>query len=184
MRALMISLCVVLATFVSTTGFAEDNDHAAQLLNLVGLIDQIPTRAQLIAAGSGEDGAALRSIAVDEDLLQYHRLRAVHMLAHFPSETNAAFAREIAVSPAALTEMRVASLFVYSSYMETVSEADVDRLVAQLLRDSDPEVQSASIRAVGRLAPERGDVILNEFLQSSPVLTPSVQRELERTIRQ
>ena len=183
MRALTILLCMGLATFFSATGFADETDHEDQLLTLVGLIDQIPTRDQLIAAGSGEDGSALRAIAGDEDLLQYHRLRAVHMLAHFPFEVNAAFIREIAVNHGELTEMREASLFVYTSYMETASESDVDLLVSQLLRDSDSELQRAAIRAAGRLSPGRAEVLIGEFLRTSPVLEPRVQRELERTIQ-
>jgi len=47
---------------------AYDDAHPARLLFLMRLIDQVPTKAQMIEAGAGENGEALIAIARDEML--------------------------------------------------------------------------------------------------------------------
>ena len=182
MKALIISLFIGLLTVSPVIVSAQEVEHEPQLLALVGLIDQIPSGDQLLAAGCGEDGAALRAIANDAALVQYVRLRAVHMLAHFPNPTNAVFTREISLNRDQNTEMRVTSLFVFSNLTEAVEAEEIDALIAQLLRDEDPELQIASIRAAGRLAPDRGEVLLRGFVQTTSEVEPRVVRELERTM--
>ena len=73
MRALWLSLVLSLS---AAPVFAEEKDHSPKLMLLMRLIDQVPTKAQLIEAGAGLRGAALVAIANDTTLPRYPRMRA------------------------------------------------------------------------------------------------------------
>src|SRR5688572_21182046 len=80
MRKLMVSLILIL---IAAPVLAYENVHPERLMFLMKLIDQVPTKAQLIEAGAGAQGEALVAIANDAMLPRYPRMRAAGALGMF-----------------------------------------------------------------------------------------------------
>src|SRR5690242_1011002 len=70
---------------IGSSAVAAERDHDQRVLQLVRLIDQAPTAADLSRAGAGDDGQALSRIARDRSLDRYARARAASLLALFPA---------------------------------------------------------------------------------------------------
>lgn len=85
MRALVLALFFLLAP-----ALVDASDHPARLMFLMKLIDQVPTKAQLIEAGAGDHGEQLISIAFDRTQQRYPRMRAAGSLALFDGEASRA----------------------------------------------------------------------------------------------
>ena len=85
MRALVLALFILAAPAI-----AEAYEHPARLMFLMKLIDQVPTKAQLIDAGAGDGGEQLISIALDRRQQRYPRMRAAGSLALFDGEASRA----------------------------------------------------------------------------------------------
>lgn len=160
MRTLTTALFMALTIALTGSALANEGDHDSDLLTMLAYIDVVPTHAELVATGAGDDGDALRLVALDNTLLQYVRMRAVHMLAHFPSDENFAFVTGLARQQDGNTEVRVAAVYVATTDASPLRVEPIDRLIEDLLVDGDVEVQRAATRAASRLGPERSGRLL------------------------
>jgi hypothetical protein len=125
---------------------AEEKDHPKELMLLMRLIDQIPTRAQLIEAGAGEKGEALVAVLADTTLARYPRMRAAGALGMFASvESRASLAS--AIDGDGDVEVRIQAL---ASLVHLEGHAARPRLNA-LSSHAHPELRSAARRQLARL---------------------------------
>lgn len=127
---------------------AEAAEHPADLLLLTKLIDQVPSKAQLVAAGAGDNGEALFAIATDKGLTRYPRARAASMLGHFDSAKGRAQLKALLDSPEVVDrEVKIQAL---SSLVYLDKAATFERL-SGLLTHPDPQLRAAAVRNLGRI---------------------------------
>lgn len=123
-------------------------EHGERLLLLTKLIDQVPTKAQLVEAGAGAHGEALLAIAKDKDLPRYPRARAASMLGHFDSDKGRASLASLIDDPQILDrEVKIQAL---ASLVYLDGAKSFDRL-SSMLQDPDPELRAAAVRNLGRI---------------------------------
>ena len=141
MRALLLALF-----FLAAPPIAEAYDHPARLMFLMRLIDQVPTKAQLIEAGAGEDGAALISIANDRTLQRYPRMRAAGSLALFDSIASRAALAEI-IEDGDDVEVKIQALVALVHLEGAAARPRLDAL----LQHQEPELRASALRQLARL---------------------------------
>lgn len=115
------------------------------LARAVSLLDQLPTRAQLLALGADTEGAALRRIAEDSSRAAYTRIRAVSFLAWFDSaETRAMLTRLLDDEAAPIMEMRVQALRALALLEGPAARTRLERYLGHAA----PELRGAAERAL------------------------------------
>lgn len=115
------------------------------LARAVSLLDQLPTRAQLLALGADADGAALRRLAEDPSRPAYTRIRAVAFLAWFDSiETRAMLSRLLEDEAAPITELRVQALRALALLEGAAGRPRLERYLGH----ASPELRGAAERAL------------------------------------
>ena len=139
MRTLLVSLIL----FAASPALAYEN-HPEQLMLLMKLIDQVPTKAQLIEAGSGDRGEALVAIANDAALPRYPRMRAAGALGMFP-EARPALAAIVENSDD--VEVRIQAL----NSLVLIEKGEARPRLDALLLHAHPEMRAAAARQLSRL---------------------------------
>ena len=155
---------------------AAAGDHPDRLLLVLRLIDQVPTKAQLVEAGAGARGEALIRVADDRTLRRYTRVRAAGLLAHFDdAKTRGALRRLVQTSDD--VEVRLQAL-VGLTYAERTAARP---LLVKLLNDPNPHLRAAAGRGLVRIkAADRSAVIRARIEQET---VPWVRSALHRARR-
>jgi hypothetical protein len=141
MRAIWLSLALVLA---ATPALAEERDHPAKLMLLMRLIDQVPTKAQLLEAGAGEHGGALVAIARDTALQRYPRMRAAGALGMF-KEAKLALAAIVEQGDDVEVKIQALSALVH------VEGAEARSRLNRLKLHAHPDLRAAALRQLSTL---------------------------------
>lgn len=152
MRTLhLIALC---SLSIAPAASADPGDHPEKLLLLMRLIDEVPTRAQMIEAGSGENGEALLAIARDASLPRYPRMRAAGSLALFESnESRIALAGLIDDPALGDHEVKIQAL---AALVHLEGAKIRPRLDAMRAGHPHPELRAAAARQLDRLSVRKG----------------------------
>lgn len=138
----LLSLAITLA--LPSMGMAAEHD--ARLLMLMNLIEQVPTKAQLQAAGATPE--ALLSIANDKALKRYPRARAASMIAHFDTpQARLHLAALLQDSQIKDSEVKVQAL---NGLVYLEGAGSFERL-ERLSKHDHPELRAAAVRNLGRI---------------------------------
>lgn len=177
MRTTIVTSLVSL--FVASTAFGAPEDHPAELLLLMRLIDQVPTRAQMDAAGAGRSGKALVAIARDRDLPRYPRIRAAGSLALFDTPASrqalAALLDDEAIEDPEVKIQALAAL-VHLEGTRTLPRLD------DLLDHVHPELRAAAVRNLGRLDHPAARTALRARAEANVEPVPWIERLLTREL--
>ncbi len=148
MNKLYLSLSLALALLGLSGLTSLSTAHGAEpetLVSALSLIDQVPTRAQLLALGADAEGAALRRIAEDASRPAYTRIRAVSFLAWFDSaETRSMLTRLLTDEAAPIMEMRVQALRALARLEGPAARPRLERYLGH----GAPELRGAAERAL------------------------------------
>lgn len=126
-------------------GVADATPEREALARAVGLIDQLPTKAQLIALGADPEGRGLLEIANDPSRSVYVRVRAVSFLAWFDSEPSRAGLSRIANDEGSpVLELRVQALRSLALMEGPLARAKIE----PYLDHSSAELRAAAARAL------------------------------------
>ena len=125
-------------------------DHPERLMLLMNLIDQVPTRAQMIEAGAGEHGEALVAIARDASLPRYPRMRAAGSLALFDTPESRA-ALGVILDQVEDQEVQIQALVA----LVHLEGARLTPRLQALKQHPNPELRAAAARQLDRLVRER-----------------------------
>lgn len=178
-RLITVACTIVVATAVASAALAEDG-HDPDLMLLVSAIDIIPSRDQLVEAGSGGDGAGLIAIAGDTAQSQYTRIRAISLLAHFPSSANFDVVRLFAIDLAELDEVRIAALFAATEIAPASDAHQLNAIIISFFAEEELELQRAALRAVERADPFNRAAILDWVVDLElPLQQPVLERVQE-----
>lgn len=139
-------LCVALMAAIPAASIAAP--HEARLLTLMNLIDQVPTAAQLLAAGAGQSGGALLQIAQDMALKRYPRARAASLIAIFDTpEARRNLAALLDDSKIVDAEIKIQAL----SGLVYLEKAQAFERLSLMARDPNPDLRAAALRNLGRI---------------------------------
>lgn len=159
---------------------AQAAEHPARLLLLTKLIDQVPTKAQLVEAGAGAHGEALYAIAADETLPRYPRARAASMLGHFDTPKARGRLADLLDDPRIVDrEVKIQAL---AALVRLEGPASLERL-SDLSVHPDPELRAAAIRNLGRVEHPRVQAILQARLAEGAEPVRWVRELAARTAR-
>jgi len=171
-------LAVGLTVALPAAGLAAE--HPAKLLLLTKLIDQVPTKAQLVEAGAGAHGEALFAIAKDAELSRYPRARAASMLGHFDTDKGRDQLAALLDDPQVLDrEVRIQAL---ASLVALEKARAFDRLQG-LLSDADPELRAAAVRNLGRIEHPQAKATLQAHLAQDREPVRWVRELTQRTLQ-
>jgi HEAT repeat protein len=169
---------LALALGVASAASAAPAQPSERLMLLLNLIDQVPTRADLVAAGVGEDGAALLAVAKDGALKRYPRARAAGLLALFDAPAARQGLASLVDDPAVKDrEVRIQAL---AALVHLEGPAAFPRL-SSLSRDPDPELRAAALRNLGRLHHPEKQALLHARLAEGGEAVPWI-RDLARRL--
>lgn len=153
-----------------------------RLFEILSMIDVLPTKEQLVAAGAGENGEVLAEIALDRAAPRYVRTRAASSLSLFDNPiARAALVRVI--DTADDQEVRIQAI---ASIGLLDGKAAVPRL-SVLLIDEQPDIRAAAVRALARTkAPEVGPMLAKRLAadgEDAALVRALIQKKLGEVAR-
>lgn len=158
-----IQTLILSTALVGGAALAAPGAHAPGLMQLLNVLDQVPSRAMLVTAGAGDDGAALVAIARDATLKRYPRMRAAAMLALFEGPAVQRGLRGLLDDPQVRDrEVRIQAL---AALVHLEKGASFDRL-RRLANDPDPELRAAALRNLGRIEHPEKQAVLQSRIQA------------------
>jgi HEAT repeat protein len=148
-----------------------------RLVEVLSMIDVVPTRAQLTAAGAGENGEVLVEIARDIAATSYVRSRAASALSLYDEPaTRASLVSLIEDTKLNDREVRIQAIAAYS-VLE--GRAALPKL-ALLLNDTEPQIRAAAVRGLVRTKSEEARALLQKRLQEENV--PAIRSLITRKL--
>lgn len=145
MNTLTVAFAACLGLGLATQAYAHASEHRSEVLLILRLIDQIPTRVDLDR--SGVRPPELLAVAEDKALHRYVRARAAGMLGHFDEPGVRAAVRRLVTSSKDV-EVRLQAL-VALTHLEGVAS---QTLLTELLEHPHPELRAAAFRGLVRIA--------------------------------
>ena len=175
----LLSIATLIFAFGGSVSIAQTSPttrHSERLLLVLRLIDQVPTKDQLLAAGAGQNGEALLNIANDRTLKRYPRMRAAGLLAHFDSRQNRSALRRL-VETSDDVEVRLQAL-VGLTHLEG---ANTEAFLVPLLDHANPHLRAGAARGLVRIKAVNRHAVLTARIQKESV--PWVRSALSRALR-
>lgn len=159
--------------FLQSGAEAAPSDHRPELLALLRLIDQIPTKADLLRARITPQ--ALRAAAQDRSLHRYPRARAAGLLGHFDRNETREWLGQL-VERSDDLEVRLQALVSLTRLKGHASQPRLTRLLSH----PHPELRAAAARGLVRIEAPGLARQIERHLQIEPV--PWVRTALRRVV--
>lgn len=150
-----------------------------RLVEILSMIDVVPTRAQLTSSGAGENGEVLVEIARDNSATSYVRSRAASALSLFDEpSTRSSLVQLIEDARLNDREVRIQAIAAYS-VLE--GRAAVPRL-ATLLTNAEPQIRAAAVRGLLRTKTDEARVLLQRRLEEGGETVPAIRSLITRKL--
>jgi HEAT repeat protein len=147
--------------FSAPASLAIAASHPAPLVEVLRLIDVIPTVEQLRAAGAGADGSALAAVAADRALGRYERMRAASALVAFDSPATRSALGALVDREDDDREVRLSAL----AALTRLEKGRALPRLGRLLGSADPELRGGAIRNLARVGGPEAHRLLDGFVR-------------------